>query len=173
MTNLYEKFSEKEWQLLEARARRVERAAQQVETRHLIDVLTVQLHSESYAIPVNEIRAVYEDISITELPGVPAHIAGIANIRGQLVTVLDLAHILAIGGEKSEKYALLLLDFDEMHAAIRVEQVSEVAQLALDELNTIPGETKPFIQGVLSDGTALLNLQQLVDGSSLLVDQQF
>lgn len=172
MNSLYEKFSQEHWQTLTKRAQRVQQAAQQIETRQLVEILTVQLGDENYAIPIKDIRAVYEDIAVTEIPGVPGHIAGIANIRGQLVTVLDLASILEVELD-SEQFSLVMLDAKDMNVVVSVQTVKEVTEFVANELKPLPdGHKALFIQGVMSDGTAVLDIAKIIADESLNVDQQ-
>lgn len=173
---VYHEFSEKHADLLKKRARRVERAAQQVETRQLLEVLVVHLYGEKYAVPITAVQAVYEKIAITRLPDVPAHIAGIANVRGQLVTVLDLAQILEVPvAGTDEQQTLVMLTYEDAHIAILVQKVGEVNNLPVEELTPVSGTNAKhddYLQGVLVDGTVLLNLQQLLDDPTLVVNQE-
>lgn len=175
MTKFYEEFDEKQWQLLEARARRVEQSAQQNDKRDLFEVLTVHVGDETYAISVKAIRAVYESVAVIELPGVPQHIAGIANIRGQLVTVMDLRHILDIAQSHTlETSAVITLAFEDMQAGLLVDEVSEVSSISMDDLSTLPVATTnntTYMKGSLSDGTILLDLTAMLHDKSLVVDQ--
>lgn len=176
MSKFFEEFDEKQWQLLQARARRVEQSAQENERRNLFDVLTVQVGDETYAISVSAIRAVYEDITVTELPGVPEHIAGIANIRGQLVTIMSLGKILDIAQGKTtrENNAVITLAFEDMQAGLLVDEVSEVSSISLDDLSTLPvaaTHNTTYMKGSLSDGTILLDLTAMLHDKALTVDQ--
>lgn len=174
--NIYDQFSEKHQDLLQKRARRVERAAQQVETRQLLEVLIIHLYSEKYAVPITEIQAVYEQIPVTYLPDVPSHIAGIANVRGQLVTVLDMARILEIPiPNADEQQTLVMLTYEDAYIALLVQKVGEVSNLPIEELTPVSGANakhSSYLQGVLADGTVLLNLQQLLDDPALEVSQE-
>lgn len=173
MTSFYERFSDKQWQLLEARARRAGQAVQQNDTGHLLDVLIIHLQGERYAISVDSVQGVYEGIAITALPGVPAHIAGIVNIRGQLLTALDLTRILDIDIKRlPDTYVLLVLDLQDTHIAICVEHVDEVTQLPLEDLNPLPSDKTPFVQGVLANGLALLDIKRLATNPALQVNEQ-
>jgi purine-binding chemotaxis protein CheW len=59
--------------------------------RHLAGkYLTFHLNDESYALPVLKVREIIRFTDIRSMPGMPAYIRGVINLRGKIVPVLDL-----------------------------------------------------------------------------------
>ena len=54
-------------------------------------LLLVELRGALYGIPGEVVREIVPLAPTTRLPGAPPHVRGIMNLRGQLVTVVDLA----------------------------------------------------------------------------------
>ena len=57
-------------------------------------VLAVTARGVRYGIPVQQVREVIRPDRITPVPGAPSLVWGIVNVRGAVVTVLDLAVLL-------------------------------------------------------------------------------
>jgi purine-binding chemotaxis protein CheW len=56
--------------------------------------LVVACGGERYGIPIEQVREVVRPEGLVTVPGAPAVQAGIVNVRGAVVTVLDLAAVL-------------------------------------------------------------------------------
>ena len=65
-----------------------------------IEHLMFNLGKEVYGIPVENVREVIEYNEVFDVPDVPEYIAGVLNLRGTVVTVIDLSH--RFYGVKSE-----------------------------------------------------------------------
>ena len=93
-------------------------------------LLTVDAGGERYGCPLAAIREIVPGRRTTRLPGAPPHVRGLLNLRGALVTVLDLAAAL---GERTaageEEGHVLVLEVDGRLAGCRVDHVRRVHPL--------------------------------------------
>jgi purine-binding chemotaxis protein CheW len=175
--SIYDQFSENELEVLLARARRLAGAAATIQDRSAQDVaLLVSIRKETYALPLVSLTAVYQDLPVVAVPCAPAHIAGITNIRGRVIPVVDLAALLGVPGEvSSEGSALVVMSTEEMTLAFRVDAIGDVLPLVENDLTPIPttfGLTKSdYLQGVLPNGTVLLNVGAVLQDPALTVDE--
>src|SRR5579871_5122132 len=166
--SIYERFSAEELEILRARAERAARIAQQDDAEEtLITALQITLGSESYALPVAGLVAVYENLTVIPVPCTPLHVAGIANIRGSITPVLDLAVLLNVPRSKAEAApALVIVSQRDIDLALWVDGVGEIMTFAAREVNPLPTgdlfEQMAYLQGILTEGGALLNLDALL-----------
>jgi purine-binding chemotaxis protein CheW len=56
-----------------------------------------RLHGQLYAVPVDRVAEVVTYRPVTRVPFVPSWVAGIINLRGDVVTVVDLGDFLGLG----------------------------------------------------------------------------
>jgi purine-binding chemotaxis protein CheW len=168
--SLYEKFRLGHWKLLEERAQRVEKAIDQQDIRVRLDVLVLHISGERYALPIEKILSVQERVTIKPLAGTPPHIAGMANVRGHVITVLNLAAILGISRPEHKNLSLVLIDEAGAQLAFAVEDIRDVQEIFLEDLVNVPHES-PYLKGILLDGTVLLNLEAIVNNPDLMVNQ--
>src|SRR4051794_36714431 len=82
--------------VLEDRARRLARplAAAQP-SGGLLDLLAFRLAGERYAVETRYVQEVVR-LSLTPIPGVPGAVAGVGNLRGEVLVVFDLRPLLGL-----------------------------------------------------------------------------
>lgn len=62
-----------------------------------LEILVVELAGRHYGAPLQAVREVFTLGPLTPVPTAPAAVAGVANLRGQVVPVLDLMRLLDLG----------------------------------------------------------------------------
>lgn len=89
--------ADSEQALLKQRAAQYAAPQKRISNEEIADALTVlafDLGSERYAIEVSFVRAVRPLSKITPVPGVPDFYRGVMNLRGQIITLIDLRYFL-------------------------------------------------------------------------------
>ncbi|MEO0599177.1 MAG: chemotaxis protein CheW, partial [Chloroflexota bacterium] len=77
--------------------------------------LVFQLGNERYAMTVDVITSVHPQLAITRVPGLPRYYRGVVNLRGQIVSVLDLGRFLDIQTDTQvDTYELIFIKQDTM-----------------------------------------------------------
>ncbi len=165
---LYEQFSEQEWQVLRARAERVAGAPQAEQEQDFITALSVTLRGETYAIPIHEITTVHDDIAIVHVPCVQIFVAGIANIRGHIVPVIDLAAFLGVPGDSDVQVsALIAAERGDLNVAFRIDGVGDVRQILKGKISPVPDtlniQKMGCLYGTLPDGTVVLDMAAVME----------
>lgn len=175
MSRLREQFSEKEWNRLQHRADRVARAVDNTDTRVTVSGLVIQVGKEQYALLGDSIQAIHQDIRVMPLPNVPAHIAGLANIRGNLTTVLDMSAILNVTDtdDNHVSSSTTLVELVGNTLALSINQVITVREYFIDEVESLPKDIESvYAQGIFPDGAVLLDLEKITNDQRLIVDQR-
>jgi len=105
------------------------------------NVIVIALAGERYAIELRWVREIFTLGHVTPVPTSPPVIAGATNFRGSIVPVLAggplLGALAAPGGGKRSREgrapragdSVLLLDVEELRAAISVDRIDEVTTL--------------------------------------------
>jgi chemotaxis signal transduction protein len=88
-------------------------------------VLVVSVADTEYGIPVGQVREVFRGERVTRVPGAPAVVRGIVNVRGAVVTVLELAELLgAVRAVTST--SVVLLEHGSRLIGLAVDAVRDV-----------------------------------------------
>ena len=97
----------------------------------------------------------------TRLPGAPGYVRGLINLRGAIVTVIDLAARLA-GRTVANDGSVVVAEYGSKHVGIAVDEVRDVQILALDRFERATGD--------LARGGIVSGLGHLDDGVVIVLD---
>jgi len=82
------------------------------------------LDERFYVAPMDEVSEILSVPAYTRVPGVLNWMKGVANVRGRLMTVMDLSRFLGKASELQEKRRrLLVLDQDDLYTGVIVDEV--------------------------------------------------
>jgi purine-binding chemotaxis protein CheW len=132
----------------------------------MLQWVTFRLAGETYGINVMQVQEVLRYTEIAPVPGAPAYVLGIINLRGNVVTVIDTRHRFGLlGAEVSDQTRIVIIEADNHVVGILVDAVAEVVYLRQSEIETAPNvgndESAKFIQGVCNKNEELLILVEL------------
>ncbi|MBX2986844.1 MAG: purine-binding chemotaxis protein CheW [Bdellovibrionaceae bacterium] len=102
--------------------------------------LCLELGGESFAIPLLSVREVIARPDTTPVPQMPSAFLGIINLRGQVLSVLDLRLKLSIKPKDSEESAVIILDLEGYRMGVLVDRVNSVLPMNPEEISANPME---------------------------------
>ena len=124
-------------------------------------LLIVELRGGLYGIDSTTVREIVTVLEATRLPGAPAHVRGVVNLRGQLLTVVDLGHRLTGQPSTAAEGSIVVIMSSDRVLGVLVEDVHDV-----QELQVVPTERE-----VLSRADGLLTgVGRLGDEVVLVID---
>lgn len=137
--------------------------------------VTFHLEEETYGINVMQVQEVLRYSEIAPVPGAPAYVLGIINLRGNVVTVIDTRTRFGLNrAEVTDNSRIVIIEAEKQVIGILVDSVAEVVYLRSSEIDSAPNigteESAKFIQGVSNRDDELLIL---VDLNKLLSDEEW
>lgn len=117
--------------------------------------MIVRVGEERYAFPIRQVREVVGTPSLTFVPRSPAHVAGVMNLRGQVLPVVDLrAHLNLRGGVGRER-KVVVADWNGEAVGFLVDEVEAVGEVEMAETEEeVRGES--WVRGVARSGGHLV-----------------
>jgi len=97
----------------------------------------IQLGKELYAIAMSEVREFCHLERFTPIPCCPSHIMGDMNLRGDILTLVDLRPMLAIGLE-ADLTKVMVVESDDLRVGIPVSEVLDVIYLSPGDYLPLP-----------------------------------
>ncbi len=158
--------------ILEERAHRLAQPLQDADAvGAAMDVLSLTLAGERYAIETRYVHEVLRHADLAHIPNTPDFVAGVTNLRGEILAVFDLHQFFGRkSSEAAEGATLIVCGEARAEFGILADSVHEVTSLSTAELLADPVfENSPerhCIRGVTRAATIVL------DGSALLNDQR-
>jgi purine-binding chemotaxis protein CheW len=128
--------------------------------------------AEEYAIPLLMVREVISVPETTPIPKSPPHFLGIMNLRGQVISVVDMRKKLKIvqKNESDKDEAVIIVDIGGLNIGVVVDSINKVLAFSKEELCEMPEvdqqiNTK-YILGVYKKDhslTILLDIAKVLD----------
>lgn len=139
---------------------------QNEQTDPIVQWVTFRLGDEKYGINVMQVQEVLRVAEIAPVPGAPGYVLGIINLRGNVVTVIDMRNRFGLmSKDKDDASRIVIIETDGQIIGILVDSVAEVVELRVSEIETAPNvgndESSKYIQGVTSIDNDLLILVEL------------
>lgn len=94
------------------------------------EFVTMIIEGQIFGIPVLQVQDVLGQQKITRVPLAPREVAGSLNLRGRIVTAIDVRTRLGLGArEEKQKSMSVVVDHNGEFYSLIVDQVGEVMSL--------------------------------------------
>jgi purine-binding chemotaxis protein CheW len=100
--------------------------------------LAFSLGAEEYAIPLLKVREVIAVPEVMPTPYAPSHFLGIFNLRGQVISLVDLRLKLGIKPKEHSETTVIILDLGDSALALVVDSVNSVINPGAEDLSDPP-----------------------------------
>lgn len=140
-----------------------------------IDAVVFTLARETYAIESRFVREVVGFTGFTPLPGVPAFVLGVTNLRGAILAVMDLRPFfnLQVQGVSDLARVIVLGDSRPEFGVVADAAAGHMtlARAGLRPASDVAGMRSSFITGVTKNAEG--DTCMILDGGKLLADERF
>lgn len=148
--------------------------AESTETLPLIQLIVFKLGTEEYGIRIDKVKEVTITPEITKMPKTPNFIKGVANVRGDIIAVMDLVVKFGLEdkikptNEKKSSY-ILVVEIPQYTIGIIVHEVPHSLAIPVSSVDKTPNVIQErhinenFIEGIgkTSDGRLVIVLDIL------------
>lgn len=110
----------------------------------LEDVLLIDIGGQELLVPVSETREVIRPLQLTPVPMGPDHMLGLANVRGQIVCIIDpskISNLKPINPDITPQTRFVVLRHPRMHVGMWVDGVRAIFQVRSDDIPVAENET--------------------------------
>ena len=136
-----------------------------------LQFIVFRLNREWYGVEITKVKRVIKAGKITYLPSCPEHIAGIVNVRGNILSVTDLKTIFSLPHEElTEKTRIIVIESGALETGFLVDEVVESIEVPVSKIEltlpTLPAEGAKYIKGqcrVDEKVIALVNVEKVFE----------
>jgi purine-binding chemotaxis protein CheW len=115
------------------------------------------------AIPIQQIEEINRHLALTPVPHAPPFVRGVINLRGEVMTVIDLRAVLGLGlTEITPQTRNVIVTSKGEHIGLLVDRIAEVVATERDQIEPPPAN----VSGV--DGRFFRGVQKL-EGELLVI----
>jgi purine-binding chemotaxis protein CheW len=127
--------------------------------------LCFRLGQDDFAISLSVVREVVGFAESTIVPFMPAYFSGIINLRGNVISVVDLRKRLGLQFKNTEETVIIMSEVGSTILGLTVDAVNKVISLEQSEISPCPEmESKgklDYISGVFKENDKLILIMDL------------
>lgn len=129
--------------------------------KKVLRVLVFSLGKENYCIDVRQAKEVMKMPETTRVPNVPAFVLGVANLRGEIISILDMHYFFGLEPQgKSQDVRVIVTDLSGEAVGLRVDRVKDTIEIDEGEIQvplaTLKGNLAAYTKGQVARGEEIL-----------------
>jgi len=163
--------------ILRARARLLAQDHKGVEdlTQSRLEVVEFLLASEHYGIELTYIREILVLSEFTPLPGTPPFVLGLTNVRGQILSVINIKKLFDLPEKGlTDLNKVIVVRTRQMELGILADSVVGVRTIAAHEfqtsLPTLTGIRAEYLKGITKDPLVILDMDRILSDEKIVVN---
>jgi purine-binding chemotaxis protein CheW len=140
-----------------------------------LEVVEFLLASEHYGIELTYIREIHSLNEFTPLPGTPAFVLGLTNVRGQILSVIDIKKLFDLPEKGlTNLNKVIVVRTHQMELGILADAVLGVRAIALNEfqtsLPTLTGIRAEYLKRITKDPLVVLDMDKILSDEKIVVN---
>ena len=109
---------------------------QQLEVKATWEGVGFQLDDKGWVVPLEQVKEILTKVSISRIPGAKSWVLGVANVRGNLLPILDLkGFLLGQKTQRSRQTRVLVMQHKGVTAGLLVEDVMGMRHFLEEEFS--------------------------------------
>ena len=129
-------------------------------------MIIFDIGQEKFGVKITRIHEINRMTEITELPDTSRYFAGIINLRGDIISVVDLRKRLGLENvENTEDTRIIVVEYQDDDVGLIVDAVSEVLHIDEEEVEDPPqsmvGIKNDYLTGVVKIDDNIVNILDL------------
>jgi purine-binding chemotaxis protein CheW len=126
------------------------------------EYVTVIIYGQLFGLPINRVQDVFMLKDMTEVPLSIPEIAGVLNLRGRIVTAIDMRQRLGLPQRSRDETAMAVgIEYAKESFGLVIDRIGDVLNLPLDEFEANPVNLSPRWKSV-AEGIFRLEKELLV-----------
>lgn len=180
-------MSEEKEIILKERAKALAQEHKGQEAEAYIEVIEFLIAHEKYAIESEYISEAYPLKEITPLPCTPTFVLGLINVRGEVLSVIDIKRFFDLPEqppapfgkgetELTDHSKIIIVQSDEMQLGILADSILDVRSIPLNEIQpslpTLTGIGADYLMGVTNERLAILDVAKILFDKNIIVHEE-
>ena len=129
-----------------------------------VQIVNFTVGEVNYGVPVDQVREVRDVQTVTPVPGAPSYVEGVTNLRGQIITVMDLRRRLNLEKKEGGGEKIVVIEMGKIAVGVVVDAVTEVSTIAGADIEKHLQDTtkvEDYLVGVGKQGDKLIVILDL------------
>jgi len=173
-------LTEMDCKLLAQRARHYRVMQQDDDQMQKLEVVIITIQNERFALLMSEIKEFSKLSGYTRIPCCPGFVVGSMNLRGDLLTLFDIGHLLGLSGNSEwQEGKVVVYEYQSLLLGILVNEVLDIVTIDAQQLKLTPSSfnklQSQYTLGELDyqgEFVSLLTISQILEDGELAVDEE-
>ena len=163
--------------ILRARADLLARQSSGEQARDTLEVVEFMLANERYGIESGYVREVYPLKDYTPLPCTPPFVLGLVNVRGQIISVIDIKKFFELPEKGITDFnKVIVINDHTMQFGILADSILGIQEIAMRDIQpplpTLTGIREEYLRGVTGERTVILDARKLLADKKIIVHEE-
>ena len=164
--------------VLRARAMELAREAEQEKTaEETMEIVEFLLAHEKYGIQSSYVREICPLKELTPVPCTPPFVLGIVNVRGQVLSVIDIKKFFDLPEKGlTNLNKVIILRNDKMEFGILADLILGVRFIPVSQIQpslpTLTGIREHYLKGVTKEHVVILDVEKLLSSKTITVHEE-
>lgn len=176
-TAAHELTPERARAVTDERARLLARSPEPVVAGETLEVVTFALAAERYAIETRYVREVVRVLDFTPVPGAGDVVLGVTNLRGEILSIVDLRKILGVSHARlTDLTQIIVMGTEAAEFGTVADRVHEI--IGMPTIDLLPpfepatADQGEHVRGITRDALVVLDGAALLRDPRLFVDHR-
>jgi chemotaxis signal transduction protein len=132
----------------------------------MANFISFRLHGGEYAVPIVRVREIINQQQITGLPNMPEYMEGIADIRGNVIPIINLKKLMHLQHSSEQESKIIVITRGKITYGVLVDSITGVT--TINEKDIQPSEgiagnaSTAFVDGIAKlDGRLIIILNTI------------
>lgn len=122
-----------------------------------MQIIVFTLGDKYYALRTDKVEEITKDVNITKVPNAPTWVEGIINLRGNVITLINLSKLLQQEDNLCYNNIIIVHD-EEEKAGVLVKDVIEVVDIEEDDIQNVNQGSAEGILGIVRINGEIINI---------------
>ena len=130
---------------------------------HVVELATFYVGDALCGMDILKIREINKIMEMTKVPQAPEYVKGILNLRGRIITIIDLGNRLGLSSdEPTDESCNIIINSQNEYVGLLVDRIGDVVRAPMDKIELPPanmgGEQGEYIEGVFKTENTLIGI---------------
>lgn len=171
--------TQEERKILKERAKNLMASMESQDRSGLLALAVFGLNGEYFGVDLDVVREFSDLSNITPIPCCPEHIVGSINLRGDILTLVDIRKALKMPQVSTENLSKVIVLYNKQQVGVPVDNVYDIIYIPSSEITPIPAAVQSVSDEYLN-GTApyqdkmlsIIDIRKIFDKGDMTVEEE-
>ncbi|MDD7794638.1 chemotaxis protein CheW [Clostridium sp. 'White wine YQ'] len=124
-----------------------------------MQIIAFKIGNEFFGVETQNVQNINDIMEITKVPNSPAYIKGLINLRGNIISLVDLHLLLEAQVSEESQNNIIILGIEEEQIGIMVDSVQEVLEVDDKDIQKIEASKhQAYLKGIVNLDDKIITL---------------